>query len=373
MNRGKSITQLNRHFGFNGLYRFSVLCFILFALLVFFPLSLQAKVTGVCVNCHTMHNSQGGVAVVAEGPQKFLVNKAGCIGCHGQNPSGASNIISLGNVPQVLHAATTDLAGGNFAYITGAKTRGTGTTSNTAGHNPIDLGTNETVLTSPPGDQHTTGITNANFTCSGAKGCHGNRAVEDKFLAMKGAHHTADGVLKFGTISEDGQGGSTGLSYRFLMGVKGGEETSWTNASSTQHNEYKGATSMGASSATSPAGNTISGFCAECHGNYHGATTSEVGTASPWLRHPTDTSLPSSGEYASYTTYSVTAPVARTTIPNSPSGTVTPSGTIDDILMCLSCHSAHASPYYKMMRWDYKSATLSVAISGCNVCHTSKQ
>lgn len=344
-----------------------VLCSLLFAL-CWFPLSLEAKVTGNCVNCHTMHNSQNGSAVVAEGPQRCLLARADCLGCHGQSPSGSNNIITLGNVPQVLHAATTDLAGGNFKYLD---------TDDNRGHNVIDTGNQEgnASMFPPPGNQHLAvgEIIATNFTCSGAKGCHGDRTVEDKLLSLKGAHHTDDSVLKFGSINVSGQGSSTGLSYRFLKGVYGGEDTDWQASSgSTDHNEYFGATTMGASSATAPANNTISGLCAECHGYFHGTTSSECSSASPWLRHPTDTSLPSSGGYTAYTAYSLTAPVARTTILGSPSGTVTPSGTTDDIVMCLSCHRAHASPYFKMMRWDYKGWPANGQINGCNVCHTSK-
>ncbi len=386
--------KFTRFFGFivlknstnskNSINSINVLCCLLFALFCL-PLSLEAKVTGNCSNCHTMHNSQNGQPMNFDSsatPNAYLL-RGTCIGCHGQNPSGAQNIIPLGNIPQVLHAATTDLAGGNFAYTTGAKTRQTGTDSNTAGHNPaVDLGSayRDTVLASPPGDQHTTGITNVNFACAGQYGCHGNRTVvTDELSAIKGAHHTDDAVFKFGSINLSGQGGSTGLSYRFLLGVKGGEDTNWqATSSSTDHNEYLGDTSMGGSSATVPANNTISGLCAECHGNYHGTTASEAGSASPWYRHPTDTSMTATGEYTAYTSYSFTAPVARTQSwsgwgsGGSASGTVGPSGTTDDIVMCLSCHRAHASPYFKMMRWDYKGWPASGGTNGCNVCHTSK-
>jgi hypothetical protein len=42
--------------------------------------------------------------------------------------------------------------------------------------------------------------------------------------------------------------------------------------------------------------------------------------------------------------------------------------------MCLSCHRAHASSNFKMMRWDYKGwpACLPGCTNGCNVCHTTK-
>lgn len=354
-------------------FLFFVFCFLLFTLLFCLPASLQAKVTGVCSNCHTMHNSQGGQAVVAEGPQRCLLARADCLGCH-SSTSGTTWKDSVNGAPIVLNTAeptygAKGLAGGNFYYVS--------TTVDNTGHNVIDTGNQEgnASMFPPPGNQHLAvgEIIATNFTCSGSKGCHGDRTVEDKLLSMKGAHHADDTVLKFGSINETNQGGSVSLSYRFLKGVKGGEDLDWQATSgSTDHNEYKGAASMGVSSATAPANNTISGFCAECHGYFHGTTSSECSSASPWLRHPTDISLPPSGEYVAYTTYNLTAPVARTAIPNSPSDTVTPTGSTDDIVMCLSCHRAHASPYYKMMRWDYKGWPGNGQINGCNVCHTTK-
>jgi predicted CXXCH cytochrome family protein len=326
-----------------------------------------------------MHNSQDGVEVVTGGPYEALT-KGDCLGCHGQGT--ANNIIT--NIPQVLHSNTTDLAGGNFAYITGLKTRVTAD-QNTAGHNVRDLGATyqESVLTSPPGDENATGITNANLTCAGAYGCHGDRSKSGSFAGVSGAHHGDDSVLKFGTIDETAQGGTVATSYRFLLGVKGGEDDDWQNtATASDHNEYKGAVGTGTeSTATSPGGGTISGLCAECHGNFHGPGTAgeDIGTASPWLRHPTDVVLPSSGEYANYNPdaavageYSLEAPVARQTIPTlASSSTVTP-GT--DVVMCLSCHRAHASPYADILRWDYTQMIAGTGTSdtGCFICHTSK-
>ena len=353
--------------------------------LVFSPSSLQAVVCVgecVCSNCHTMHNSQNGQPMNFDSSDipNALLLRGSCISCHGQNPGGSSNIISFGNVPQVLHSAITDLAGGNFKYLT---------TSDMFGHNVKELNNPDGSMTgtTPPGDEfNQTGITwgaGATFTCAGKYGCHGDRTISGSLDAIKGAHHYNDKDLKFsGPINEGNQaktsgtiGEQVGSSYRFLKGVKGGEDTDWQATNSvTDHNEYKGATvGVEGGDAYTPGGNTISGFCAECHGNFHGGSADIGGpTGTPWLRHPTDISLPSSGEYIAYTTYSLTAPVARTTIPSSPSATVTPSNTTDDIIMCLSCHRAHASPYFKMMRWDYKGWPANGQTNGCNVCHTSK-
>lgn len=355
--------------------------FLMAAILVFvFMAGSEAVITGACVNCHTMHNSQGGAVVNTSGTAEFLLNKGAgttiCFGCHGQTTT--SNILT--NIPQVRHTNATDLASGNFAYITGAKSLGTGATTSNAGHNvTTNTGTAEATLTAPPGDENSTGVTAAILTCAGEFGCHGNRATTGVALSMKGAHHTADTMLKFGAgFTTATQGTTVGVSYRFLLGVKGAEDSDWqATSAATDHNEYWGATGTGTESTktTNPSG-TISGLCAECHGTFHGPGAGDIDSPSPWLRHPTDIVLPSTAgtEYTGYTSYSFVAPVARvlTSLPNgatAASGTVTP-GT--DVIMCLSCHRAHASPNFKMTRWDYKNATLGTAISGCNVCHKGK-
>lgn len=352
----------------------------------------DAGVSGPCVNCHTMHNSQGGTPMNFDGtptPNPILLRGGGsgaCLGCHGKTPSGASNIIT--SIPQVLHNAATDLAGGNFAYITTPAKRDStdsGASQNSVGHNVIDLGAYlETTLTAPPGDENITGITNANFTCGGIYGCHGDRTALDSYSAVKGAHHANDAVLKFGTINEAGQGTTTALSYRFLKGVKGGEVADWQNASAASHNEYKGAISRGVESTkTVPGGGTISGLCAECHGVFHGPGDGDIGTASPWLRHPTDIILPSdtSKEYYHYNggtgannPYSVDAPVARATIPTAAISAVVNPGTDDSIVMCLSCHGAHATKNADILRWNYEDINAGGGSSNtrCFICHTTK-
>ena len=340
----------------------------------------HAKVSGECSNCHTMHNSQAGASMATYGVSQWgdtapfeALTRGTCLGCHGQG--GTDHIKSIGNIPQVYHTGSTDLAGGNFYHI--LKTGG----SDTFGHNVADIDNVEgnSSMFPPPGDQYSqNGITSSTFTCAGQYGCHGNRSATSSFTAMKGAHHTDDTII---------DGSSTGTSYRFLKGVLGLENptTAWRNVDATDHNEYKGVNGPGADtgSATSPANETISGFCEECHGYYHGTSTTEgqeeTGSSSPWLRHPTDIVLPStsSKEYQYYNggtggtaaaDYSILAPLARPNLATIISTSKINPGT--DIIMCLSCHGAHATNFYKLMRWDYKNWP--PGTNGCNVCHTSK-
>lgn len=362
---------------------------LLFIVLVYSP--VDAKITGNCANCHTMHNSQNGthmIAYLAPGetdtsPKQLLV-RGTCLGCHGMGT--ANKIVTIGGsaIPQVYHTEgtglATDLAGGNFAYITLAKPRITAS-QNSAGHNVVALGAayNETVLTVPPsgGLGHPTSVTNTNLRCAGKYGCHGTRVDNTKteLQQLKGAHHqNVDGKCNTATTNYN--------SYRFLMGVKGLEITGtykWQNYNATNHNEYFGATTPmsdacgachGPGMAAMPANNTISGFCGTCHGNFHLLGGIGGDTVSPFTRHPTDVVLPASGEYSAYTAYSTQAPVARPTVYDTPSSVVYP-GT--DIVMCLSCHGAHATPYADILKWDYTTMVAGGGGSGgCFTCHTQK-
>ncbi len=313
----------------------------------------QARVTGVCSGCHTMHNSQAGdymAQTLTSGPWAFSDDTTpnpslllySCVGCH-TNLSTTTK--TEDNVPIVFNVAdpVNPLAGGNFHYLIAD---GQGDAS---GHNVVGIiGADSNFSGYIPGS--TTTYSGNQVTCAGEDGCHGDTtAGNDELAGIKTAHHTND----TGGITGD----PVGLSYRFLDGILGTEDDDWEQDNdNTSHNEYKGA--------ASPGTDTISSLCAKCHGDFHSST--EVGSSSPWLKHPTDRELKDSGEYADYTTYSMTAPVARpnlAALPETPD--IVRPGT--DVIMCLSCHRAHGSPYYKMTRWDNTAD-----MSGCVVCHTSK-
>ncbi len=344
------------------------------------PLDTEAKITGSCVNCHTMHNSQNNALVDSNGPNPTLLN-SDCVGCHAQG-AGSSKIVTLGgsDFPQVFHNDGTDLAGGNFGYISGLKGSGA---SDAKGHNVIDLVNADSTLTAPPGASHTSQVANTELTCAGANGCHGWRAFGSSgsgLTSLKGAHHgNVDG--KCDTAD------AVGNSYRFLNGVKGLENTTdkWQNVSAASHNEYFGNTTpmdwTGCSSNQChygptdmrPANNTISGFCASCHGEFHKLDQVGGDAGSAFIRHPTDVVIKNEGEYAAANRdYNPLAPIGRTTIPDNP---IT-DATTADVVTCLSCHAAHATDFDDMLKWDYNGMAAgtsgAAAATGCFSCHTAK-
>jgi len=367
-----------------------VFCVLLVALsFLLYALSLEAAVTGNCVNCHTMHNSQdnlpmanrvfsGGSVTTSETPQSHLL-RGNCIGCHSDNLN--NSILTLDSVKYpIVYSIGGDpsnpLAGGNFRTVV--------ITGNVYGHNVAGIASADTLSTPPgfvvatkPSAFTPTGSvwgpsswTGHQVTCAGEYGCHGARFPEyDDYAGVKGGHHGNKSSFA------DLDGKTVGKSYRFLAGIRGAEESLWEQMnSSTRHNGYYGVTTYGGET------DTISYLCGECHGNFH--ASGQVGSSSPWLRHPADFAFSgvrngmnggyTNSEYAFYNSpdtnkYSTLAPVAETS-PSTNSETVG-SGSI---VMCLSCHRAHASLNFKIMRWNYKSSTLSEALSGCNVCHTLK-
>ena len=75
-----------------------------------------------------------------------------CLGCHAQNPNGASNIIN--NIPQIAHNAGIDLAGGNFRDVFIDDSYG----HNVHGFDSALIGTDVDLVNTPPGySEHHTG------------------------------------------------------------------------------------------------------------------------------------------------------------------------------------------------------------------------
>jgi hypothetical protein len=375
-----------------------------------YPGSAFAVMSGPCSGCHTMHNSQDNQPMRFDSGSTPLPQllRGDCYGCHAQGLNEALPLIGIDVIPQVYHTDTSqgdglldsDLAGGNFAYITGAKGGGIGN-PDSRGHNIAGLlaMVADGNIYAPPGgivqSFHNTGFNvNTNtLRCAGTNGCHGNRYYRVSGVTVNdgisGAHHNNVN----GAVTQGAGDVNPGHGYRFLLGVNGYEDTDWQyTKSDAEHNEYAGESApiqLGCGGGTMqchgsggvrPPRGTMAEYCATCHGNFHTLETSSsdgIGTtaSSPFIRHPSDLSIPGAGEYAAYTSYLTVTPVARIngTYASGTSSTVTP-GT--DAVFCLSCHVAHASPYPDMLKWDY--ATMEVGNggaasgTGCFACHSTK-
>lgn len=390
-----------------------------FLITIITAMVVEPSVKGECANCHTMHNSQDGALFEVRSDSAFSPDDAGnyevnnllintCIGCH--SSTGSQTIVTLGNTrfPIVFNLAepTNSLAGGNFYWVS---TRG-----DEYGHNVLNR---DAILDKAPGGETAFGPTP---NSCGFQGCHSSLA-EIRYAPGGGAlhnpirgngcigchdpaHHTDDEKYMLAGSSKyvDESGGG----YRFLNkagkrfwdipphnppAVAGIEHPDWgQNATSISHNEYQdsdkpwapGAYGAGPNPTSSADGQGISDFCAGCHNTYHswplGGSPNGDGATNPWLRHPSGVVIPNSGEYTAYSVYDPNVPVARNGIATlqamgGPSSIVSP-GT--DKVMCLSCHTAHASQYPDMLRWDY-SAMISgdggdASDTGCFKCHSQK-
>lgn len=354
------------------------------AVLVFFVMLPGTAAAAPCNDCHTIHNSQDGQ------PMRFdsnsqplpLLLRGGCIECHtGVNiptmdrpnvNSSSPPTYSWGNA---AGSGNNTLAGGSFYYVT---------TDDSFGHNVREnsaAGVDTLLGDIPPGGTALSpdGFPSPLLQCAGQNGCHGDVAVSTIPLnSLNGAHH----------INETGaaiDGSTVAKSYRFLKGVLGWEDADWEySSSSTDHNRYVG---QDRTLVTQIDPSTISGFCAGCHDDFHNTNSggARVGIgynntfASPWLRHPNDydlADLPAATDYASFTTYDTRVPVARTTGTLS-SGAASAVGNDQGIIMCLTCHRAHGSPYHASLRWNYRAwpgndLLTGTRQDGCQICHTSK-
>ena len=375
----------------------NLLVTIVFLSVILFSLSMaMAKVSGPCVDCHTMHFSQTPWPSYwgASGPNPALLVDD-CVGCH----SGATALKGTVNeIPVVLRTSDPgstgvgkSLAGGDFYWVN--------TGNSTKGHDVIDLpgitvqdthlgltppGWNATATPGDLGDGQIhggAGSWTSQLKCGGIYGCHGRHDEATNAGSVKGGHHGDDSCLKPGAgFSQAAQGAGITTSYRWLGGIEGIEDDDWewtATDGTVNHNQYKGvSTNLNYSDKT-----TISYLCAQCHGNFHDG----IGTASPWLRHPTDIQLPSDAtkEYLYYNDglganndYSVIAPVGSTIFlaGGIAEAQITP-GTNDSIVLCISCHRAHGAEYPDLLRWDYdtmNAGQASTPNTGCFICHTTK-
>ena len=327
--------------------------------------SASAAVAGSCANCHTMHNSQGGEPVVGDASDSGAsgnLTKGTCVGCH----TGDVDTITFTPYVNSTSAPTTSLAGGNFYWVT---------QDDAKGHNVkgIPNMSKDDALAIAPGylgsctsscheTLYTPKLVDGTVIATGCQGCH---------LAPK--HHATRQAKGTPALEVNGY-------FRFLSGhsaghgVEGIEDSDWQYTNDAQdHNEYLGE----AGGHTNDGGfvgigaNTMTAYCTGCHGNFHVQKDSSSASAN-WIRHPSDAVLPDSGEYLNYTIYDPDVPVAREDLTDIGDPALVNNNS--DMVMCLSCHRAHGSPYDDLLRWDYNQMIAGGGenTTGCFKCHSGK-
>ncbi len=346
----------------------------------------DSKVTGECGNCHTMHGYQAGVeltwlkdAVEPDGPYGSLLVGT-CLGCH-TAPTGVTDPYppsgTYYHYPFVKSAdgAFDDMncLSGGFFPVTELGTGDHTGNAHTIGTDVLPVGYTADWY---EGDTSITGL-----TCAGTSGCHGAQDVEDPMEAISGGHHeTATFGYRILAAYNNGTpvavvgGGDGTKDYEKALIAAVAESDGSRSSTDTiyYHNIYKAA----------PAGtDTISQLCANCHGLFH--TDTQSGTA--WIRHPTDVELPA---------YSAGPPVmwepSNDTVYNDFDAKYNPFGFVDVAgttgtkhVTCLSCHRAHGTEQYDLLRFRYTlgeggeqqagRAPGTVIAYGCLGCHSGQR
>jgi len=367
--------------------------FVIFIGLIFLPSSVLAHVSGLCSNCHTMHASQTPwpdewSSGVEGNPQPWLLATKGsspCVGCHSHNTESTYYDLGGCKVPVVLYTGgsepTSYLAGGNFYWVK----EGLGN-DDTKGHNVFLNEDDDHITEAAPGDK--------GFASCGSNSCHKNLSKPFSGMAdLEGKYGCQGCHLNVKHHAKDHPNGESGLVdsadkgwYRFLSGhmtgdghgVEGYEHGEWEaglhdggdHQGASDHNEYLGDASKTTGYGFGELGHTTTAFCTGCHGVFH-----DYQYDNGWRRHPSDAVIPNEREYqyvgGDSHLYDPLSPVAKPTVDTTPDTTVNP-GT--DMVMCLSCHRPHGSPYPDLLRWDYTQQIAGGGgdDKGCFYCHTQK-
>jgi hypothetical protein len=342
--------------------------FILAALIIIGSPVMAFHDAGVahCNGCHTMHNSQDGALVDADSPNgnAWLLKQSTpsdtCLACHGPSYGAVFTSDPL--------APPTTKGGGNFVFLLednlndGHAGASSPILGHTGGHNIISIDKGvvaDPVLSTAPGGT----FSSANLACSSCHDPHGNA----NFRLLYGA----------GRLIQDGLGGT------FLNAAPVAEGLGLFGAgeSNTNHTAYQSG---------------MSAWCGNCHGDFH----NEAGGR---LEHPSGSTLGGStaAVYNAYngtddqtggvvaTSYLAAVPFESIAPGNTTSSTAGPGA--GSMVMCLTCHRAHASSAPDAGRWDFNVTFLHEdgAESGsypipdpyasvnqrslCNKCHNKDQ
>jgi predicted CXXCH cytochrome family protein len=334
---------------------------IVISLLVFGGGTGYAAVSGVCSDCHTMHNSQGGGDMGLATPQSALLLND-CLGCH--TTTGIDPLVDGYPYVRLGGSGASDdncLAGGFFQTDIDI-----GDNNENENHDigaiavPAGFDSSETTWYTG----HSAGGGNG-LGCAGTNGCHGNETDLDDMAAIKGGHHdpSAYRILYVGTNGVVGSGAKD-----YEEAIIDNPSTEVVTSGDTQNvNIY----SAGVDDPS------ISELCAKCYGNFHNesGSTDDCGSASPWIRHPTDVAIPASWAIGD-TAYTLDGDDYK----HNPVGyqDATFQLTSGRMATCLSCHRAHGTANNDLLRWGYSTQlagqeTASQVDYGCLGCHDAQR
>lgn len=340
-----------------------VICFFAVLSVVLVMGSADAKVKGECVNCHTMHASQGGTQNsnwdLTDSPAapraRLLANT--CEGCHTAPASDPYGSIGDSNLPYVKGSglgANDHLAGGYF--------------SDDTANDQHDGSSHTLTSTATPAGYSGSWYTGTSdgLSCAGTAGCHGDRSESDEFAAIGGGHHETNsnftGAYRFlfvGTdLANDGVDGTEAADYEEALIDTSGASTGTNNIYT---GENSGATDN----------DTVSELCGACHTDFHDS----IGSEGAWTRHPVDRQIPSDWAIIASSGSEYDHDDAR----YNPLGFVDGNEDVSSgnaVVMCLSCHRAHGSQYEDNLRFDYTAqdadGTAGVE-DGCLGCHSKQR
>jgi hypothetical protein len=302
-----------------------------------------AAAGGVCSNCHTMHDSQGGADQGITGAQAYLLLND-CYGCHSTGgPAGAPKIDGTGG------AGTDATAGGDVDAGTVAQRH--------------DVLAADVFAMNPPGWNVGTWTVSAKVSCEGAvTGCHGSHVSGSEGVA--GMHHATTIPYRMLISAAGNVGAGTDI-----VG-KGSADWELGGATATNHNVYR---------ADGTGGTGISEFCKNCHGLFHETSKAGGASSSAFERHPTDVALPAAWTEAidydatpfAFTSTAADWAAVTTTAAYPAEGTLTDGYRV----ACVSCHRSHGNAANDMLRFTYSSMNAGNATNngGCENCHSAQR
>lgn len=339
-----------------------------------------------CEGCHTMHNSLNGTAMrtlggltqynagpyLLQGPDAT----SACLNCHGTGDTTSSYHVSTESV--TAGGATIPnqyTPGGDFSWIKYT----VNSVGSNRGHNVISGSysfVQDARLAAAPGGTFPASA----LGCSACHDPHSATRVATTGFVTRTMGVAVDPIEESGSYGAEPVAGLAVGTYRFLGGAgyapKGAAITFSNNPPiAVAPSTYNRTEGTGAGQTRVAYGAGMSEWCANCHAGIHNNAYPSV------RRHPASNSsvlgaqagiynaYVSSGDLSgtSATSFNSLVPfeMQETTIANlaavaSYGSTVNLNGpdNVNDNVMCLSCHRAHASGFASMLRFDMADALI---------------